>query len=142
MKALAPVNQVNLPTFIHQYDDKAILLSPPLLPFRMVTKKKAQQLFAALEFIHTEKKYVHRDIRCDNIMQDVDGNAYLIDFGFAMPVSDEEVRFAGARLTASDRVLTNRVMKMTHFAYTQADDLESLVKVFLAPFFLFSSIIS
>ncbi|OHT08980.1 CAMK family protein kinase [Tritrichomonas foetus] len=41
------------------------------------------ELIQALKYLHKEKKIVHRDIKCENIMIDSHGNIKLIDFGFA-----------------------------------------------------------
>lgn len=48
------------------------------------------QLISAIEYIHTEWRIVHRDLKLENIMLDDDRNVKLIDFGFSKEL-DEEV---------------------------------------------------
>jgi serine/threonine-protein kinase len=43
------------------------------------------QIASALDFIHS-KKWVHRDLKPDNILFDEAGNPYLADFGIAKPL--------------------------------------------------------
>ncbi|OHS98495.1 CAMK family protein kinase [Tritrichomonas foetus] len=50
-------------------------------------ESEVRQLFAQmiliLEYVHKEKKIVHRDLKCENFMVDLHNNIHLIDFGFA-----------------------------------------------------------
>ena len=41
------------------------------------------QLILILEYLHCELGIVHRDIKCENLIIDNQGNIHLIDFGFA-----------------------------------------------------------
>ena len=82
---------------------------------------------------------VHRDIRASNIIKSNDGPAYLIDWGFAIKMEEEEdpPMYGGTKTTASYRVLVNLKKKQgfgTHCFYPlPEDDLHSLWKtVFLA----------
>ena len=47
-----------------------------------------QKLFKALVHCH-KQNIIHRDIKCQNIMFDSDGNIKLIDFGFAVQPDDK-----------------------------------------------------
>ena len=41
------------------------------------------QMILIMEYVHKEKKIVHRDLKCENFMVDRYNNIHLIDFGFA-----------------------------------------------------------
>ena len=71
---------VRIPMVTSLANVNAILLSPLLRPIRTLTHQHAKDLFDAVIHVHF-KNYVHRDIRRDNIMEDDQGHAYLIDFG-------------------------------------------------------------
>nr|CAD7428510.1 unnamed protein product [Timema monikensis] len=70
-----------------------------------------QQLVDGVEYCH-EKGVVHRDIKCDNLLMDIDDNIKLSDFGFARghmkprngvsPLSDT---FCGSYAYASPEIL-------------------------------------
>jgi WD40 repeat protein len=49
------------------------------------------QVAAALDFVHRQR-YVHRDVKPDNILFDAAGNAYLGDFGVVKVLADEAER--------------------------------------------------
>nr|CAD7264615.1 unnamed protein product [Timema shepardi]CAD7574148.1 unnamed protein product [Timema californicum] len=70
-----------------------------------------QQLVDGVDYCH-EKGVVHRDIKCDNLLMDIDDNIKLSDFGFArghmkprngvFPLSDT---FCGSYAYASPEIL-------------------------------------
>jgi serine/threonine protein kinase len=121
-----PAN-VYLPTAAQVFQD-AILLTPVLTHFRnaKLTRQHVTDLFSTLSHIHA-RNYVHRDMRCDNIMKDIQ-HAYIIDFGYAHVQTANPIAFAGAVRTASNRVL-GELLANRNFPYTPQDDIESLVKV-------------
>ena len=53
--------------------------------FSQLTKKQISEIADKLEKLN-EKGFVHKDIKCNNIMIDFDGNPKLIDFGMAKNV--------------------------------------------------------
>jgi len=55
---------------------------------------------ATLDFIHGQG-YVHRDVKPDNILFDLHGNAYLSDFGIAKVLSHPDAGSRSAPLTAT-----------------------------------------
>ena len=70
-----------------------------------------------------------RDVRPDNIMQ-LDGHAYLIDWNSAyFFLEDNSAQYEGTLRYASGRVLECLSKGQSQFAFTPADDLESLVRV-------------
>lgn len=54
------------------------------------TARMVQQITAALHAAHTIN-IIHRDIKPDNILFDVDGNAFLADFGAAKRLKSESI---------------------------------------------------
>ncbi|KAK8864885.1 hypothetical protein M9Y10_010412 [Tritrichomonas musculus] len=41
------------------------------------------QMLLIMDYVHGEKKIVHRDLKCENFIVDKNNNIHLIDFGFA-----------------------------------------------------------
>jgi serine/threonine protein kinase len=78
-----------------------------------------------LRLIHA-KQIAHRDVRSHNITIK-DGQAFLIDFGFACSF-DRATRHSGCIHNASDEVLASVVKSLDH-TYTPADDLVSLARL-------------
>jgi serine/threonine protein kinase len=58
----------------------------------------------ALDFIHA-KGFIHRDVKCDNILFDLEGNAFLSDFGVAKALAHESPARAQTAFTAKGLVM-------------------------------------
>ncbi len=66
------------------------------------------QVASALNFAHRHQ-VVHRDLKPENVLLDIDGNAYLVDFGIAKDLSrpeDEDSISGGTLMYASPEQLT------------------------------------
>ena len=53
-----------------------------------------EQVGSAIDYAHRQN-YVHRDIKPGNILLDLDGQAYLVDFGVAKLAGDSDVTMTG-----------------------------------------------
>ncbi|OHT04009.1 AGC family protein kinase [Tritrichomonas foetus] len=49
------------------------------------------QILSAVEYLHTQKKIVHRDLKLENILLDKDKRIRIIDFGFSRFFEDNEL---------------------------------------------------
>lgn len=56
--------------------------APGLVEF--TAQKLFNQLCSAVQYLHTEAGLIHRDIKCENILLDSNGNIKLCDFGLAI----------------------------------------------------------
>ncbi|KAM9980056.1 hypothetical protein ACTFIZ_006316 [Dictyostelium cf. discoideum] len=84
-----------------------------------------------LEKIH-QRYIIHRDVRSSNLLKMDNGSPLLVDFGFATNTRNDVI-YCGTMSTASNRIykiLIDNGLNHT-FSVTEADDLESLVKVFV-----------
>ncbi|KAM9998313.1 hypothetical protein ACTFIY_007986 [Dictyostelium cf. discoideum] len=101
-------------------------LKDKVLPISFYTKS-----VEILQSIH-ERFIIHRDVRLSNLLKMDNGSPLLVDFGFATNTRND-VMYCGTLSTASNRIyekLIDNGFDYT-FSVTEADDLESLVKVFV-----------
>lgn len=104
-----------------------------LRPFRgSFTVDQVADILDCLEQSHASG-VVHRDIRPENIMQDGQGKAYLIDWGFATihNFDASPPAFEGTFRYASEEVLNAAIDGRPHRPLPK-DDLESFVKTVVA----------
>ncbi len=112
-----------------------LLLSPKgeRIALGSFSLKYAHQLVSLLAELHSFK-YVHRDIRPDNIMSTREHGLLLIDFGFA--VKRQTIQpFYGTLHFASDAVLAKLINGQTSFSCDGTEDLESAVRAIFAMVF-------
>ena len=83
------------------------------------------ELAQALSLFH-KLGYRHRDISPSNVSFDSDGNPFFRDFGFS--TDNPEDPYQGAIGTASNRILRILAEKKEVTDFTDADDVESLLK--------------
>lgn len=88
-------------------------------------------VFRRLLLLRSAGNHVHRDILFVNILIDNNHEAFLIDFGFALPINHEPSSFKGSFYTASQRVLRYISLGHSSFVYRPDDDLESFLKMVL-----------
>ncbi|KAM9963976.1 hypothetical protein ACTFIW_005617 [Dictyostelium discoideum] len=84
-----------------------------------------------LQKIH-KRCIIHRDIRLSNLLKMDNGSPLLVDFGFATNTRNS-VKYCGTLTTASNRIYEKLIDNGFNdtFSVTEADDLESLVKIFV-----------
>ncbi|KAM9961303.1 hypothetical protein ACTFIR_004143 [Dictyostelium discoideum] len=84
-----------------------------------------------LQKIH-KRFIIHRDIRLSNLLKMDNGSPLLVDFGFATNTRND-VKYCGTLTTASNIIYEKLIDKGFNdtFSVTEADDLESLVKIFV-----------
>ena len=56
-------------------------------------KRLFVQLFSVIEYLHKEKKIVHRDVKAENVLIDDNYNIRLVDFGLSRNFENEEETF-------------------------------------------------
>mmetsp|Transcript_16799 Transcript_16799/g.11934 ORF Transcript_16799/g.11934 Transcript_16799/m.11934 type:complete len:122 (+) Transcript_16799:449-814(+) len=66
--------------------------------------KKIKQILLALNHIHS-RNMMHRDIKLDNIMFDLDKNVYLVDFGLAVQTKRKVTELAGTAYYMAPEVI-------------------------------------
>lgn len=71
--------------------------------------KVMEQVFRALEAAHAEG-VVHRDLKPQNIMMDVQGRAYVMDFGIARSAGNDNMTRTGAILGTPDYMSPEQVL--------------------------------
>eukprot|EP00816_Leptocylindrus_hargravesii_P002479 CAMPEP_0196805396 /NCGR_PEP_ID=MMETSP1362-20130617/5158_1 /TAXON_ID=163516 /ORGANISM="Leptocylindrus danicus, Strain CCMP1856" /LENGTH=661 /DNA_ID=CAMNT_0042178287 /DNA_START=119 /DNA_END=2101 /DNA_ORIENTATION=+ len=70
-----------------------------------------RQLLEVLEYIH-ENKYVHRDLKCSNILLDYHFRLKLADFGLARSIRDDEPMYMYGQTVAHKANYTNKVITL------------------------------
>ena len=56
-------------------------------------KRLFSQLVSVVSYLHEEKKVIHRDLKLENVLLDVNRNIKLIDFGFADHFENDDCKF-------------------------------------------------
>ena len=108
--------------FVLEYLEGGSLLNYINGPIRMTVNQGRiffQQLISALEYLHL-LGVVHRDLKLENLLIDINKNLRIIDFGFAKPASSQTVytTICGSPAYTAPEILTTRM-------YTESVDLWS-----------------
>lgn len=74
-----------------EHDDLCALIRKRGRIGESAARKIFIQLIIVLEYLHKEKKILHRDLKIDNILLDKNDNIRIIDFGFAMVLDDNNI---------------------------------------------------
>ena len=128
-------NQVcGIPGDVTKVCDGALFFGQELAHVSFLNRENLSSLIDCLQSAH-QAGVVHRDVRPDNIMQDSEGNIYLIDWGFAYLKDDSLTAsipgFQGTFRYASDEVLASAILGVSREPQPK-DDLESLVRILLS----------
>ena len=113
--------------------DGVLFFDEILRPVQVLTPRHVAGLLTCLEHAHNEAKMVHRDIRPDNIMEGLDDEIRIIDWGFAhvLGATTTAPAFQGTFRFACDDVLDAAIIGVPRVPKPE-DDLESFVRVVFA----------
>ena len=112
--------------------DGVLFFDEILRPVQVLTPGHVVGLIACLEHAHSKAKMVHRDIRPENIMEGLDDEIRLIDWGFAHVLGATTApAFQGIFRFACDDVLDAAIIGAPRVPKPE-DDLESFVRVVFA----------
>jgi len=132
---------ISLRAFSVNAPDRWLLLSPrglySLANYHGITNQSREiavgQVLSAARWMH-DHKYIHRDIRPDNVVVVSDTVYILIDLGHAVPgESYQDDHFIGVPLFAAHKhakTLASRVKVSPHYTWDRITDLESIAKTF------------
>ncbi|MCO5598438.1 hypothetical protein L7F22_052533 [Adiantum nelumboides] len=87
-----------------------------------VIRRYTRQILVGLCYLHG-RKFVHRDIKCANILVDQDGTIKLADFGVSKYIKEQGVPFS---LKGSPHWMAPEVIMATNTGYEYAVDIWSL----------------
>lgn len=87
-----------------------------------VIRRYTRQILLGLQYLHS-RKFVHRDIKCANILVDQDGTIKLADFGVAKYIKEQGVPFS---LKGSPHWMAPEVIMSSNTGYEYAVDIWSL----------------
>eukprot|EP00250_Pteridium_aquilinum_P007023 c16822_g1_i1 orf=237-2606(+) len=87
-----------------------------------VIRRYTKQILLGLQYLHN-RRFVHRDIKCANILVDQDGRIKLADFGVAKHIKEQGVPFS---LKGSPHWMAPEVIMSENTGYEYAVDIWSL----------------
>jgi hypothetical protein len=120
-----------VPSSFTKVSHGALFFGETLHHISRLTALHTNDLVRSLQQAHTAG-VVHRDLRPDNVMENSDGRACLIDWGFAYVIQSPEIPpFQGTFRYASDEVLASAIAGELRRPQVK-DDLESFVRMILS----------
>jgi serine/threonine protein kinase len=134
LKVLTHSNKNNvsgIPYPVIEICEGVLFFSDELTHLQELSKAQASDLIDCLQGAH-KAGVVHRDVRPDNIMEDMYGNVRLIDWGFASFVLENiNVPLRGTFRYASEEVLNHAILKSYRVPRVK-DDVHSVLRVILS----------
>jgi RIO-like serine/threonine protein kinase len=119
-----------IPSPVEEITDGVLFFTEELAPLYQLNKGQASELIDCLQGAH-KVGIIHRDVRPDNIMQDMQGHVRLIDWGFASSKGDTNVPFQGTFRYASQEVLLAAISETARGPQPK-DDLHSALRIILS----------
>ncbi|KAI8921955.1 kinase-like domain-containing protein [Powellomyces hirtus] len=96
-----------------------------------LTEENARKIFrqvaSALRYLHDEIQVVHRDVKCENILLDSNGNAKLADFGLSADMTPE-APISGSPILPELSVNGDPVFLMGSIHYCAPEELRKTTK--------------
>lgn len=124
-------NLKGIPSAVTMICNGALFFAEELTYVNILNSEQCTELIDILKNAHSAG-VVHRDVRPDNIMQSLNGQVFLIDWGFAYRLSEQSIPpFEGTFRYASDDVLDSAIISSER-APQPKDDLHSLARIILS----------